>query len=617
MVTHNKEKIKDGMVKTAARLWGVQDNEVESSFDPLVLLMIEACAAELEKIGYEINASHTRLIDRLAGLLLPEATMGTKPAYCVVQTQPVEPKLTIDSSRFFYTSQSLVKDISSKNQGNTDVVFSPAGSFNVLKTELLFQFSGNNLFKINEKGKRELLHSSTSGAASANQFWLALSADAELTDLTGLHLFFDVQSNSEKKAFYHSLENAKGWLNVSPVVLQKGYFNNDQFELDPGEMIASGADYSKNINRQVAFVFQDRFISIKQMEPLALAQSTFPEAWESLPLPVQQQVKAAKCIFLKIELDRYFSQDVFDGVNCFINAFPVVNKKLSSFSYQTDDWVNIIPLPVEGLFFDLDKIQNEKGGQYKFRTSAQAADIVAGEALIRSTGIGKTSSREVREMTSALTEAVRDQSAYFGEVSNEFILSRLREIGQIFTRLEDNINSATDNQAVHSYVLLKPKQSGENVTVNYWTTNGTDAHQIKPGTVLMPFNHALVITKKTTIITNVTGGRNVVTDWEKKNILKQQLMSGGKIISAEDVKLLCIQLFGEKLKKVNVSKGVKTGTKKEEGFIRTIDVELTIHTKHKATDNDEIESLRRELEYLLSSNASMVYPFNVIIKEEN
>ena len=134
---------------------------------------------------------------------------------------------------------------------------------------------------------------------------------------------------------------------------------------------------------------------------------------------------------------------------------------------------------------------------------------------------------------------------------------------------------------------------------------------------MVPYNHALVITKKTSIISTVTGGRNVVTDWEKRNILKQQLMSGGKIVSAEDVKLLCFKLFGERLKKVLVTKGVKTGSKKEEGFLRTIDVALIIHSNNTTADTEEIENLSRELEYTLSNNASLVYPFNIIIREEN
>ena len=41
------------MIKNASRLWGYHDSETESSFDPLVGLLIGALAAELEKISGE------------------------------------------------------------------------------------------------------------------------------------------------------------------------------------------------------------------------------------------------------------------------------------------------------------------------------------------------------------------------------------------------------------------------------------------------------------------------------------------------------------------------------------------------------------------------------------
>ena len=51
MAAIKKEKIKDQMVNTAARIWGIDESEIDQNLDPLAMLLIEACAAELEKIG--------------------------------------------------------------------------------------------------------------------------------------------------------------------------------------------------------------------------------------------------------------------------------------------------------------------------------------------------------------------------------------------------------------------------------------------------------------------------------------------------------------------------------------------------------------------------------------
>src|SRR5215217_9471507 len=126
MAVIRKERIKDQMVRTAARLWGVQENEIDTSFDPLIMLMIDACAAELEKIGYDIGASHSRLLDKLASLILPEAMVGPKPASCIVHADPVEPTAAIDAQTRFFSTQRLR---TLTGYQNVDVFFTPAGKF--------------------------------------------------------------------------------------------------------------------------------------------------------------------------------------------------------------------------------------------------------------------------------------------------------------------------------------------------------------------------------------------------------------------------------------------------------------------------------------------------------
>ena len=49
----SKEAIKSRMFKNAARFWGYADADMDA-FDPLVRLMIEACAVESYKINDDI-----------------------------------------------------------------------------------------------------------------------------------------------------------------------------------------------------------------------------------------------------------------------------------------------------------------------------------------------------------------------------------------------------------------------------------------------------------------------------------------------------------------------------------------------------------------------------------
>ncbi|MGB4845303.1 MAG: hypothetical protein WBP16_12625, partial [Ferruginibacter sp.] len=122
-------------------------------------------------------------------------------------------------------------------------------------------------------------------------------------------------------------------------------------------------------------------------------------------------------------------------------------------------------------------------------------------------------------------------------------------------------------------------------------------------------------TKKSYTLTGFSGGKNTVSESEKKTILRQQLLSGGKIVSAEDVKLLCMQLYGNKLKKVEVQKAVQVSNQAGEGFKRTIDVLITYSDRVNEAMDSEMENLYHELEFMLQKDASPVYPFRIVINK--
>ena len=210
-------------------------------------------------------------------------------------------------------------------------------------------------------------------------------------------------------------------------------------------------------------------------------------------------------------------------------------------------------------------------------------------------------------------EAIRDESAYFSQMSNEYVQARLREISRILARLEDQMALAKDKKEMMHYLLLKPKSAGESVTINYWTTNGQAAHKVKSGTPLTAFNHTLTSAKATYTLTNPVGGKATLTETEKRYILQRQLSSGGKIVSAEDVKLLSYQLFGDKLKKIEVKKGIHPSNGTNLGFSRTIDVFLSLGSLHNDVMKDEVDYLCSELEYHLNQHASPIYPYRIVL----
>ncbi|WP_241491399.1 type VI secretion system baseplate subunit TssF [Lacinutrix mariniflava] len=106
---NTKEQIKNRMLKKAATLWGVPANEIEMSFDPLVALLISACASEIEKISGEINESQTRITEKIIQLMTPETVYGPKPAHSIMSSQPSEDRVAVSSETLFYYKKKITK----------------------------------------------------------------------------------------------------------------------------------------------------------------------------------------------------------------------------------------------------------------------------------------------------------------------------------------------------------------------------------------------------------------------------------------------------------------------------------------------------------------------------
>ncbi len=598
------------MVKTAARLWNIPESEIETNFDPLITLLLDACASELERTHQHINAAQNRLLDRLSEVLLPDVIMNVQPASCIISARSAEAFTDIDPQSSFSVVQSIQP--TGAKPYTARLSFTPVGRFRLHPVSLDYMFCGNRVTQFLPQGNRENIYEE--GAASANrmvhEFYLAFQPGKELRSLKGLQLFFDMRGHSEAVIFYNSLAGATAFAGDEPLALQHGYADGEQFDLTLEDSLADeGSDYSRKICRQAARIYERHFLHFAADQLPAAGQ--LPSEWQQrLPQPVLQKIPVDKLIFIKIKLSRPVHQNLLDRLACGINAFPAINRHFNTVNLHTDSRLNIVPLPVTGDFLDLNAVYGPGGQPYKFRVSADALHT-EGEAIIRSGGIGKTNSKELRGLISSLIETIRDESAYFSRMSNEFVLSRLKEINRILVRLEDRINVARDNKETLHYLLLKPRTAEETVTAEYWTVNKPEeAHSLKAGSKLTPQVRGLLSTDGCYTLTNTVGARSGLSDKEKQYLLKRKLASGEKIVSAEDVRLLCLQLFGQNLKKAETRKSTQPGQGKQQGFATFIDVALTLHS---VQDKEDIEFTRRQAEYLLQENGSFIYPFRVRI----
>lgn len=300
MQPYRKERIKDRMVKTTAKMWDVPEHEIDANFDPLVLLLIDACAAELEKIGYDINASQARLLDKLAELVIPEAAIGPKPSSCIMQATPIEPQVVVDAMTRFYCTQRITR-LNQRNSSNVDVFFTPIGSFPLVKASLCYMMIGQKVFEVKDNIKT-LIHGDDN-PNTIQDIWLAIAPDKATNTLKGMNIYFDMRSHSEGSNFYKSLEGASCFLMGNPLAIQQGYYNASQFQLSPEAMLVSGSDFTGKVNRQTAGIYEKHFLHLAaDTKTETLLSNTLPVEWQdNLPEKLAQKLAATPMVYLRIK----------------------------------------------------------------------------------------------------------------------------------------------------------------------------------------------------------------------------------------------------------------------------------------------------------------------------
>lgn len=605
MISINKEQIKDRMVSMAARHWGVSENEVESNFDPLVTLLFDAIAAELEKIGLGIKEIQGSLLEEFSTVMMPLDLLKIQPAHCVISATPIDLECNIDAQNVFETQVYNSKRNNQKEQVNLE--FMPVGDFKLLKTSIEFLKIGNNIYQYSNNAKKPITEIDRNG--SVNSIQIALDNTSSLKDISGLQFYFDLKGHSEAENFYSALKNVSATVNGVEVDFKNGYNNEIQFESTLEEMLNQDFSYINKLQKSVASIYKQQMAVISNAPIEKSNEDEKTLFWNSGDEDVQKKNKELPLIYLTLHSKIPFSINALERLNIAVNAVPVINQTEERLIYKTEKWVNIIPLPVRANFLSLKNIESFDGGRYKYRLSKTDNELAEGEAILRSSRVGSSHSKDIRKTIENLLESIRNESAFFSGISNDFIAERLGDISKILTRLEDKMYLAKDAKAAHFYLLLKSHKSGSNVEVKYYVTDTENGMLVKIGSAFRSKNHTLTDNKNCLALTNSIGASAPINDFSAKQSLLRQLTSKGKIISIEDIRHLCWEIMGEHLLTIEVSKKMIVQSNLKSGLTRVTHILLGI--KENAFTEEELYFFKQRILQELELSSTFIYPFEI------
>src|SRR5579872_5611090 len=106
-MSESRAIIKERMLKAATAAWGYSDRIREADFDPLLSLLIEVYAAELEKMSNEMSMTRERVLQKMVQLMAPDVLTAPVPASAILFAQSIEGSLLLEEREQFLLVQPL------------------------------------------------------------------------------------------------------------------------------------------------------------------------------------------------------------------------------------------------------------------------------------------------------------------------------------------------------------------------------------------------------------------------------------------------------------------------------------------------------------------------------
>lgn len=567
----SRERVRARLLKRAAEVWGFSETEMDD-FDPLVNLLMEALSVEVERVAGEIPKAQHRMLERLAQLLHP-GTVDAKPATGVLQVRSAEPVSTLypDAQFVFKAPNPELR----RDAPMIDCFFSPAFPMRIVDGSVRTVASRRELFRVHDGAQKQSLAVS-SGRVPQQQyqsFWIGLELPPQASGLEGLSFFFYWANRTGADAWYAYLPYATWYAGGRQLNVRVGF---PEWEEVPAGMdgIEHEFDSMQKTEQEAGQHYARHFVTITGGVGTTAERLPYPAAFTQWFAARDLQELRDPLTWVEVRLPTALPEEALDSLFCSINAVPVLNRRLNRMTYKLMQTMNIVPLDSDGIFLSIKEVTNSQGTAIRLIPFGVSGNQPPETYALRY-GINRFDERDTYQTLAALTELIREESAFFSSLGEDFLEQNIRDLNQIHARLEEKVKGQSRNRSPHPYLMVRPRREGANILIEYWTSNGEIANKIPLGSKLTPYQNGTVRQGSIYMIQSTFGGRARLSDKEKIDQYKRMLLTHHRVVTLEDVKAFVRAELGSDLASLGVRKAYVRGTGKEEGFMRCIQVYVT------------------------------------------
>ena len=566
----SKDEIRNRILKNAEDFWNVKDS---NDFDPLVRLIIEALSNELFNVANDVKNLENRIFDKISRILAPDHLTSSLPAHAIMHARPIEQQDYLSP----YSQFAFKKNIPQENDKakKTDIFFSPLHTVKVNNAAIKHIVTGNTLFNVEQLGKQPIHNTLPGTSVEKNTMYIGFSGIKDWMDFNKLNLFFDWKNYSVPENTYDLLSLGKWFYKNNELAAYTERFMDEPLT----GKVQAPFHHKQLLNLIKADVLQfysNRFITLGDLNDFNIDESgELPPAFSNLfqPAVLNQIDNSVK--WLKVIFPAAINQEMLNELHIYINAFPVVNKRLSQIKHRLKTMKNIIPIKTESLdqMLAVENLKDNKGKSYNEIPYTNENEKGDGSFSIRYGGTERFDTRNAKELVDYLFELLRDEKAAFTAYGPDFLSTILKNLEQNIALIEQKSRSALkDIKELPSYIVLKPIDDADILFLDIWVTQAEEANHINAGSRLVVYDNNRVNAESIFLLSQTKGGRSRLNSTNRVQAYKYGLTTADRIITKADVINFCRYELGNKLKGITLAKGLIMDNKPNAGFIKTTDI---------------------------------------------
>ena len=607
----NQDRIKDRILRRAARMWGYSELEAETSFDPIVSLLLSASAAELEKLGFELESSRSRIIERVLEVMFPEEVSGVIPARTLLQVNPLENNAEVSLYSRFMTTKKQQNIYNPTETTTKNIFFSPTIKSKLTTGKVKYIAYGNVLNQI-----ESFFYEDTIGKAEkhlpSGEIWVGIHCPNR-ENLEDLQFFININNAYQKELFFYYMKQAKVYFGDQEYPLQEGY-NVENSHLNLDNIITKNYSDLEQIYHDVNQYYFSNFFTIKgkiEFNKVPEHEELFTQHF------IGHQVAENKdTVWLKFKFSEAIVPDILQNVRFALNCLPVINTKHGTMSRRIKGRMNIIPIDAEDSFLDLDYVTDEKGKRLDVKNYESENEGIS--ALLRKGGVSRFDQRNASELLQYLLELIKDETAAFAGIGGDSATETLRELNQNVASLHQTAKEKNFTQINNPYLIVT---SGNTETdfhcmISFWSTAAEEANNLKPATVFTLDGSGNTALNNTAVMIQASfGGRKKLSSQDKILEYRNALLTRGRVVTIADIKAFGMNHFKNLVTGIEVQKGTKKEVSLKGGFSRTIDVFLLKNKEQmEKISPSEWQYLRESFLLKLKNASANIYPYRLFEK---